>query len=249
MQHRADELAQALGINKTRIGEPNCDLLLAVTHKRLELRVLQGEADLIGGNAVYADLAGIDTTSPAGRKIDTPLLRAVGIKKGKPHRPAVIDATCGLGEDAYLLAAQGCTVTALERQPILAALCQDALKRIANTQPEIAERIALHCADAAGWLNHTPYRKPQPTPDAIVLDPMFPLGRKAKERKPMRVLRLLAGDDDDAPALLAAALATGVHRVCVKRPLKAPVIPNETRPTPDIVYKGKAVRFDVYFNH
>jgi 16S rRNA (guanine1516-N2)-methyltransferase len=77
---------------------------------------------------------------------------------------------------------------------------------------------------------------------------MFPGGRKTKERKPLRVLRMLAGDDDDAPALLEAALATGVHRVCVKRPLRAPVIENEERPGPDVVYKGKAVRFDVYLN-
>ena len=78
---------------------------------------------------------------------------------------------------------------------------------------------------------------------------MFPLGRKAKERKPMRVLRMLAGDDEDAPALLKAALDTGVHRVCVKRPLRAPVIEHAQRTKPDVVYKGKAVRFDVYINN
>ena len=245
LQQRADELAATLGIAKTKIGEPACDLLLAVTPDRLELRVINGEPDLVGGNAVYSDLTSIDTTSPAGRKLDMPLLKAVGIKKGDPHRPAVIDCTAGLGEDAWLLASHGCIVTAIERQPIIAALLEDALKRAADTHPDIANHITPHNTDASAWLTQTR----SPKPDALILDPMFPTGRKAKERKPMRVLRMLAGDDDDAPALLAAALATGIHRVCVKRPRHAPSIENATRPKPDIVYKGKAVRFDVYLNH
>ncbi|MEO0477211.1 MAG: class I SAM-dependent methyltransferase [Planctomycetota bacterium] len=242
LQQRAEELAASLGISKTKLGAPECGLLLAVTAERLELRVLQGEPDLVGGHAVFADLAAIDTTSAAGRKLDVPLLRAVGIKKGESHRPAVIDCTAGLGEDTWLLASHGCSVTALERQPIVASLIKDALQRSAVTHPDTAKRITLHSGNAADRLRDQ-------SADAIVLDPMFPFGRKAKERKPMRVLRMLAGDDNDAPELLAAALTTGVHRVCVKRPLKAPAITNEKRPAPDVVYKGKAVRFDVYLNH
>jgi len=253
LQERADALADALGLPKTRLGEPGCALLLAVTQQRLELRVLVGEADLIGGKAVYSDLTAIDTTSAAGRRLDMPLLKAVGIKKGEPHRPYVVDCTAGLGEDAWLLASHSCTITAIERQPVIAALLQDAIHNAAQSLPQIAERITLHAGSAVDWLTQAASPKPQapipaPTPDAIVLDPMFPLGRKAKERKPMRVLRKLAGDDDDAPALLDAALQTGVHRICVKRPLYAPVIEHPQRSKPDVVYKGKAVRFDVYIN-
>ncbi len=246
LQQRAAVLAASLNTRKTRLGDPGCDLLLAVTRERLELRVLQGEADLIGGHAVFADLAAIDVDSPAGRRLDMPLLKAVGIKKGDAHRPSVIDCTAGLGEDAWLLAAHGCAVTAIERQPVIAALLQDAIERAAGAAPSIAQRVTLHHADASDWLAQA---KNTSRPDTIVLDPMFPLGRKAKERKPMRVLRLLAGDDGDAPALLDATLSTGVHRVCVKRPLRAPVIWHATRAKPDLVFKGKAVRFDVYFNH
>ena len=246
LQERADALAASLNIEKTKIGEPGCDLLLAVTTERLELRALQGDSDLVGGHAVFADLTSIDTTSPAGRKLDVPLLKAVGIKKGEPHRPTVIDCTAGLGEDAWLLASHGCTVTAIERQPLIAVLLDDAIRRASTTKLEIAQRLTLNRANGIDWLNTQAMRA---KPHAIVLDPMFPLGRKARERKPMRVLRLLAGDDDDAPDLLAAALATGVHRICVKRPLKAPVIEHAQRPKPDVVYKGKAVRFDVYLNN
>ncbi|MGB0766478.1 MAG: class I SAM-dependent methyltransferase [Phycisphaeraceae bacterium] len=248
LQRRASEIAEALGIAKTKIGEPGCDLLLAVTPDRLELRVLNGESDLVGGSAVFADPTAIDTTSPAGRRLDAPLLKAVGIKKGKPYRPNVIDATAGLGEDAWLLASHGCRVVGVERQPVIAALLSYALARAAEVEPEIAERIAVHRADAINDLSALCARGSD-KPEAIVIDPMFPLGRKAKERKPMRVLRMLAGDDDDAPRLLEAARTTAVRRICIKRPLKAQPIDADRQPAPDIVYKGKAVRYDVYLNH
>ncbi|MEM6506423.1 MAG: class I SAM-dependent methyltransferase [Planctomycetota bacterium] len=248
LQQRADEIARSLKIEKTKIGQPDCELLLAVMRDRLELRVLHGEADLIGGTPVAADLTGIDTASPAGRKLDVPLLKAVGIKRGMKSRPSVIDCTAGLGEDAWLLASHGCIVTALERQPVVAALLEDAVRRANRSQPDVANRITLYRVNASKWLASTSLPSSNVI-DAIVLDPMFPLVRKAKERKPMRVLRMLAGDNDDASDLLDAALNTGVHRVCVKRPLKAPAIVNEKRPAPDVVHKGKAVRFDVYLNH
>ncbi|MEM9346083.1 MAG: class I SAM-dependent methyltransferase [Planctomycetota bacterium] len=248
LQQRADEIARSLQIEKTKVGQPDCDLLLAVTLDRLELRTLRGEADVVGGLPVYSDLTAIDTTSPAGRKLDVPLLKAVGIRKGAKSRPTLIDCTAGLGEDTWLLASHGCGVIAIERQPVVATLLEDALRRASGSLPDTASRITQHTGDASEWLASV-CQKQSPAIDAIVIDPMFPMVRKAKERKPMRVLRLLAGDDDDAPELLDTALNTGIHRVCVKRPLKAPAITNEKRPAPDVVHKGKAVRFDVYLNH
>lgn len=245
---RAESLSMRLGLPMRKLGDDGCDLRLVVTPKRLELRVERGE--LAGGKAVYADLSKLDTTSPAGRSLNNPLFKAVGLRKGRPDRPRVMDCTAGLGEDAWLLAANGCAVGAYEREPVIAALLGDALERAAKVNPEIVERVTLHQGDSTAWtvsISHPskPKVTTQPAlPDAIVLDPMFPLGRKAAERKSMRVLRMLAGDDSDADALLASALATGVHRVAVKRPLYAPTLA-VGRP-PDVVHKGKAVRFDVY---
>lgn len=240
LQERAEALSVELGIPKTRLGEPGCELLLAVTEHRLELRVLLGEPGVVGGRPVYADPAAMDTTSPAGRSLSSPLLRAVGVKKGRPQRPRVIDCTAGLGEDTWLMAAHGCTVTALERQPVVAALLEDALKRAATQSPQIAARITLVHADAAAWLAEKPAEA-----DVVLLDPMFPAGRKTAERKPLRVLRLLAGDDPDADDLFTAALATGAHRVVVKRPAHAPPLGNRA---PDITQKGRGHRLDVYLN-
>lgn len=59
----------------------------------------------------------------------------------------------------------------------------------------------------------------------------------------MRLFRPLVGADDDAPDLLAAALALATHRVVVKRPRKAPAVAGEK---PGYVLEGKSSRFDIY---
>ena len=51
--------------------------------------------------------------------------RAVGIQPG--IRPTLLDATAGLGRDAFVLAELGCTLTLIERQPLIAALLEDGL--------------------------------------------------------------------------------------------------------------------------
>ena len=139
---RADTLAREIGLPVLGLGDAGCDLRLVVTPDRLELRVERGE--LAGGKPVCADLTRLDTTSPAGRSLSGPLFKAVGIKKGSPHRPSVVDCTAGLGGDAWLLAAHGCRVDAFERQPVVGALCGDALRRAAQSYPEIARRVTLH---------------------------------------------------------------------------------------------------------
>lgn len=242
LQERAAALSERLNLPKTTLGDPGCDLLLAVTEHRLELRVIVGNPAIVGGNPVFADPAALDTTSPAGRTLDLPLLKAVGIKKGKPHRPTVIDCTAGLGEDSWLLAAHGATVMSIERQPVIAALLEDALLRAGQSNPEIAGRLTLYHADAAVWLSE--HGKAY-NPDVVLLDPMFPAGRKTAERKPLRVLRMLAGDDPDADELFAAALATGAHRVVVKRPAHAPSLAGQKSA---VIHKGRGHRLDVYLN-
>lgn len=65
-------------------------------------------------------------------------------KSEKPGRKA-IDATAGMGEDGFLLAAQGYEVTLYEQNPVIAVLLKDAL-RWAKKHPvlkEIAARMKL----------------------------------------------------------------------------------------------------------
>jgi 16S rRNA (guanine1516-N2)-methyltransferase len=168
------------------------------------------------------------------------IAKAVGIQPG--IRPFIVDATAGLGRDAFVLARLGCRLILIERHPLIAALLEDGLQR-ANADAEIGAIVAqmrLLCGNAITLLGAWADEPPQ----VIYLDPMFPQRDKsAQVKKEMRLFRPLAGDDDDAPALLAAALALATHRVVVKRPRKAAAITGEK---PGYTLEGKSSRFDIY---
>lgn len=168
------------------------------------------------------------------------IAKAVGIQAGV--RPRVLDATAGLGRDAFVLAELGCAVTLIERQPLIAALLADGLQR-AQADAEVAAivtRMNLLGGNAIDLMQAWREEAPQ----VIYLDPMFPHRDKtALVKKEMRLFRPLVGADDDAPDLLAAALALATHRVVVKRPRKAPAVIGEK---PGYVLEGKSSRFDIY---
>ncbi len=241
----AESVARALSapfLNAFPDSDPY-ELALVATDERLELRVLAGEPTLAGGHPIVSDLTAIDTTSGPGRSLGQPLIKAVGIKRREAYRPSVFDVTAGLGEDAWVLASVGCTVRAYERNPVTHALLSDGLARAQLSDSQTAGRLATAFGSGVEALNAFEGCDADERPDIVYLDPMFPLGRKTAERKAMRVLRLLSGDDTDADALLAAALPVATRRVVVKRPLRAEPIKG---PEPTVVHKGKSLRFDVY---
>ena len=168
------------------------------------------------------------------------IAKAVGVQPGV--RPRVLDATAGLGRDAFVLAALGCAMTLSERQPIIAALLEDGLaraRRDAEVAP-IAARMRLLCGNAIALMQQWQGEAPQ----VIYLDPMFPhRDKSALVKKEMRLFRPFVGDDLDAPELLAAALQLASHRVVVKRPRKAPCIAG---PKPSHALDGKSSRYDIY---
>ncbi|MDZ7889170.1 MAG: class I SAM-dependent methyltransferase [Pseudomonas sp.] len=168
------------------------------------------------------------------------IAKAVGVQPGV--RPQVLDATAGLGRDAFVLASLGCCMTLIERQPLIAALLEDGLARArqsAEVAP-IAAQMRLLQGNAIELLSAWTDEAPQ----VIYLDPMFPhRDKSALVKKEMRLFRPLVGDDLDAPALLAAALALASHRVVVKRPRKAPCIEGAK---PSYVLEGKSSRYDIY---
>lgn len=166
--------------------------------------------------------------------------KAVGIK-GR-YLPSVIDATAGLGRDAFIMASLGCHVRMLERNSVVAALLDDGLQR--GYQDTVigdwlCERLTLLPVSSLTAL-HTITAKP----DVVYLDPMYPHRRKrALVQKEMRVLKMLVGQDSDADALLAPARQLALKRVVVKRPSYAPPLAN--------VFTTSAVttkkhRFDIY---
>jgi len=168
------------------------------------------------------------------------IAKAVGVQPG--IRPRVLDATAGLGRDAFVLASLGCSMTLIERQPLVAALLEDGLARAAGhaeVEPIVA-RMTLLAGNAIELMTAWRGEPPQ----VIYLDPMFPhRDKSALVKKEMRLFRPFVGDDLDAPALLAAALALASHRVVVKRPRKAPVIDGAK---PGYALEGKTSRYDIY---
>ncbi|QRY81981.1 class I SAM-dependent methyltransferase [Pseudomonas sp. PDNC002] len=168
------------------------------------------------------------------------IAKAVGIQQGV--RPHVLDATAGLGKDAFVLATLGCEMDLTERQPIIAALLEDGLARAAGDFEVggIVARMRLLPGNSiermAAWEGEAP--------QVIYLDPMFPhRDKSALVKKEMRLFRPLVGDDLDAPALLEAALKLASHRVVVKRPRKAPIIEGQK---PSYSLEGKSSRYDIY---
>lgn len=154
--------------------------------------------------------------------------------------PTAVDATAGLGEDSLLLAAAGFTVTMYEKDPVIAALLQDALDRAAN-EPQlsaIVERMTLVKGDSVAAL-----RAMGAAPDVVFLDPMFPERTKsAAVKKKFQLLHRLERPCEDERELLDAALAAGPRKVVIKRPPKGPCLAGVK---PSHAVAGKAVRYDV----
>lgn len=168
------------------------------------------------------------------------IAKAVGLKKGE--NPTVLDATAGLGRDAFVLASLGCNVTLLERHPVVRALLMDGLAR-GYQDPIIgdwlAERLTLSPASSIGRFkdNHA-------SVDVVYLDPMYPHREKsALVKKEMRVFQSLVGADLDADDLLTPALSIANKKVVVKRPDYATPL---AMITPTNKIETKKNRFDVY---
>lgn len=168
------------------------------------------------------------------------IAKAVGLKQGV--MPSVVDGTAGLGRDAFVLASLGCTVTMVERHPVVAALLEDGLRR-AYQDAEIGEwmqsRMQLFhgsSLEALGQLGTAV--------DVVYLDPMYPhRDKSALVKKEMRVFQSLVGADLDADGLLEPALALATKRVVVKRPDYAEDL-NGVKPS--TVIETKKNRFDIY---
>lgn len=165
------------------------------------------------------------------------LPRAIGMKGGKT--PFVVDATAGLGRDAFLLASLGATVVMIERSVQMYALLDDALKRAADSDvSEIIARMSLLQGDAKDLL-------PDLSPEVVLVDPMHPpRGKSALVKKEMRQIREIVGVDADAPALMQAALSAARNRVVLKWPQKADLM--EGLPKPSHQITGKSTRYDVF---
>ena len=240
---QADALADSLGVPNLGVVRPrdirDFPVLLFLDEQGLGLQMTgKGapgpvRAEFVTGKMGYRREHG----GGAGQLV----AKAVGLQKPRAALH-IVDATAGLGQDAFVLASLGCTVTLFERNPVIHALLADGLARAALNVDcaAIVERMRLLEGSSIEWLA----RPGTEAADVVYLDPMFPhRDKSALVKKEMQVFRTIVGDDEDSAQLLAAALERARYRVVVKRPRKASAIEG-AEPTTRI--EGKSSRYDVY---
>ena len=167
------------------------------------------------------------------------LAKAMGLRAGKT--PSIIDATAGLGRDAFLLASLGAEVTLIERSPEMHALLCDGLARAkaeGGIFAEIVARMTLLFGDAKDLL-------PTLQGEAILIDPMHPPRKNsALVKRELRQVREIVGTDQDCAELLRVALESASKRVVLKWPAKADPIAGIRACSHQII--GKSTRYDVF---
>ena len=187
-------------------------------------------------------------TSQSGFIHDT-FAKAIGvtrIQKTPSHRPRIVDATGGLGQDAMTLFSLGCDVTVVERHPILHCLLADMM----NGEPN-ARLVNKDANDALSDIAVSV------NADVIYLDPMYPeRRRRGKSKKGMQVLHELLGpndnnDNNDNETLLRSALeacqACEGFRVVVKRPNGAtPLMGHDDWKGQKTSVESPNTRYDIY---
>ena len=169
------------------------------------------------------------------------LLKACNNKQRNIH--SVLDLTAGWGIDSFTLAWHGQQVTLLEQSELLCAILSYSHYQLATNSQQgatVASRMFIKNINAINYLQSL---SEDQNFDCICLDPMFPRRKSgAKPAKEMQILQTLT-DNADIDACLELALQRAGRRVVVKRPLKASIL---TTAKPDLVYREKTIRFDVY---
>ena len=167
------------------------------------------------------------------------LPKAIGMKSG--NTPRVVDATAGLGRDAFLLASLGSEVTLIERSDEMHRLLAEGMERARLAGGEVAEviaRMALLHGDAKVLLKDM-------SPDVVLVDPMHPPRKNsALVKKEMRQIREIVGTDQDSTDLMRVALECARKRVVLKWPQKADPMEGIRAPSHQIT--GKSTRYDVF---
>jgi 16S rRNA (guanine1516-N2)-methyltransferase len=172
------------------------------------------------------------------------IAKAIGMRSGVT--PSVLDTTAGMAGDAFILATLGCSITLLERSPIIFALIEDAVQRasLSESFAEVLEQgFTIANREANEYIREQVEAGISP-PDVIYIDPMYPHKKKsALVKKDMQILQRLHGTDDNAGELLDIALAYARKRVVVKRPIQAETISEKK---PNTCIKSKKTRYDIY---
>ena len=221
------------------LGVPLIGISAAADGERVLRFAADGVSFVCGGMELKGDLANLARRARGANLREELIVRAAKAKE--TPRPRVLDATAGLGEDSFLLAACGCEVTLYERSGAVFMLLEDSLRR-AKADPTVsaaAERMTAVYGDSIPAMENAAGAY-----DVVLLDPMFPEREKsALVKKKLQLIQQLEPPCADEEELLCAAFAARPRRIIVKRPPKGPYLAGRR---PDHSLTGKAVRFDVF---
>ena len=233
---RAQDWTTGRSLEELLAKQSEIDVVLERADDRWQVRLL-GRPDW---NPLYVDFSLHRFSEKAMRAQGKshPMARALG--PATPNSFA-IDATAGLGADAYVIAWLGFRMLAVEQNAVAFALLEDGLARAPRTAAR--ELLKAQFADSERFLREL---ADSDRPDVVYLDPMYPEdeSKTALPKKAMQLFRsLVERDDERDEALLDAALSSARRRVVIKRPPKAPYLGGRA---PSATHASKTVRFDVH---
>ena len=251
LKEKAENFAKIAGYPIMPTNEVISPIYLNYTNDFVELcdkeKIMSIHIDFISGDLAHRQ----KYSGGRGQSI----AKAIGIKQGTPP-PSVLDATAGLAKDAYVLACLGCSMTLVERSPIIVELIKDAIQRAEEDEyfkTVLEKGFKVINQSSIEYLTELKNQDvifsdivyPDVVyPDVIYLDPMYPDNKKsASVKKNMQILQKLLGKDEDTQELLNAALKVAKKRVVVKRPKGAE---NLTNLKPTYTVESKKTRYDIY---
>jgi len=224
-----DALANLLNHARTQAGRLN----ILPNENGVEIQLLEAQLGFL-----HSFISG--ALPVRARQTTQALLKACSNKQR--NIKTILDLTAGWGFDGFTLAWHGQKVTLLEQNELVHAIVACSLDRL-RADPEkaaVADRLLIKNTNANNYLQSA---ESNLVYDCIYLDPMFPRSKSgAKPAKEMQILQALTANIE-IDSCFELALQKAHRRVVVKRPARAALI---SALKPDLVYREKTVRFDVY---
>ena len=156
----------------------------------------------------------------------------------------IVDATAGLGYDAFILASLGAKVTLIERSKKMFELLQNGINEATSFGggiEKIINRMDLLFGDSKDILAKL-------SPEVIMIDTMYKDRKKtALVKNNMRLVREIVGPDSDYVELIKVALDCAKNRVVLKQPRYADPIKEIKKCSHQIL--GKSIRYDVFMTN
>lgn len=246
---RITKIAGQLGLPIVpRDQSTNYDYMLQFSTNKIQLATVEKPPLFNNSGPIYCDFAGGTaeyrrTQGKYSRK--APIARAVSVAGKTFEETHVVDATGGLGVDAFTLAFLGFKVTVIERDPIIYTLLQDGYQRGVQCKEtkEVLERMTLVHSDSFDYFNNILARAPSENDvDVVFLDPMYPLKDKvALPKKSMMIARRFLPKTSSLEEFIEISRKVSKHKVVLKRPYYEKSQNSETT-----TFSGRSTNFEVH---